>query len=220
MFLTETHFHTALSSPCANVPPEEAVAMYADKGYATIVVTDHFSRLVRDHYGIADDVEWVDHFLRGYRHIRQLETPMAILLGMEIRFDENANDYLVFGFSEEDIYQYPDMYTWSVRQFKQYAEEKGWIILQAHPFREGMTVTAPTCIDGVEVYNGNPRHNSRNEMAAYWASINGFMKTAGSDYHQKEDLARGGLITDNRITTIGELIQAIRDSAGIYTCNK
>lgn len=34
--------------------------------------------------------------------------------------------------------------------------------------------------------------------------------TAGSDYHVRDDVARGGLITDKPITTVNELITAIR----------
>ena len=216
MFLTETHFHTSLSSPCANVPPEEALAAYINCGYSALVVTDHFSRICREHYGIDDNGEWVDRFLSGYRYLKQTMTSMHVLLGMEIRFDENANDYLVFGFSEEDLYQHPTMYEWSIQEFYRYAHERGWLVVQAHPFRDGMTITPPSCVDGIEIFNGNPRHNSRNEMAEHWARLNGLLTTSGSDYHQRKDAARGGLVTESSITTIGELVAAIRSGVGIY----
>lgn len=219
MHLTETHFHTSLSSPCANVLPEEAVAMYERCGYSTVVVTDHFSRFHRDHYNLKDDIEWVDHFLMGYRSIRKLAASMHILLGMEIKFDENSNEYLVFGLSEEDLYHHPDMYAWRIREFRKHADKNGWLVIQAHPFRDYMTVISPSYIDGIEVFNGNHRHNSRNEIARHWGEINGLLTTAGSDYHQMEDAARGGLVTDKPIETVNELITAIRNGAGIYSCS-
>ena len=98
MFLTETHFHTSLSSPCANVPPEEALAAYINCGYNALVVTDHFSRMCREYYGIEDNSEWVDRFLSGYRYLKQMMTSMHVLLGMEIHFDENATIILCLAF--------------------------------------------------------------------------------------------------------------------------
>lgn len=37
--------------------------------------------------------------------------------------------------------------------------------MQAHPFRNGLKIVDPKHLDGIETYNGNPRHDSRNEIA-------------------------------------------------------
>ena len=42
MYRYETHFHTALVSPCGNVPADEAVRAFHEQGYAGITVTDHY----------------------------------------------------------------------------------------------------------------------------------------------------------------------------------
>lgn len=219
MFLTETHMHTSLASPCAQVLPEVSIPLYAQAGYSTVVITDHFKRFCRRHYHADSDREWADRFLSGYRAARKAAEEcgkMTVLLGMEICFDENANDYLVYGPTEEDFLREPEMYAMGIRRFHAYAQERGWLVLQAHPFRNFMVRCRPEWIDGAEVCNANPRHDSRNLLAHAWAAEHGLLMTAGSDYHQPEDIARGGLLTAQPIRTTAELIAAIRGGAGLY----
>ena len=72
-----------------------------------------------------------------------------------------------------------------------------------------MKVTNPKYLDGIEIFNGNPRHNSSNDIAEMWAKKYDLMVTSGSDYHEYEDLGTGGIwfnkeIKDNK-TLIEEL---------------
>ena len=46
----------------------------------------------------------------------------------------------------------------------------------------------------MEVYNGNPRHNSHNDRALEYAEKYVLRQLSGSDFHHPEDLARGGVI--------------------------
>jgi hypothetical protein len=44
LYKLETHFHTAISSPCATVDAKDGIDTYKAMGcYNGIVVTDHFS---------------------------------------------------------------------------------------------------------------------------------------------------------------------------------
>ena len=83
-----------------------------------------------------------------------------------------------------------------------------------------MTVIPPELIDGIEVFNGNPRHDSRNETAKHWAERFGLLSTSGSDFHWREDLARGGILTETPITTCAELIAAVKGGARLYMNEK
>ena len=42
MFRTETHLHTAETSPCGRVSAVELIRQYYDAGYKTVFVSDHF----------------------------------------------------------------------------------------------------------------------------------------------------------------------------------
>ena len=197
-YVYEAHFHTSDVSTCAIVPAEEAAELYKNAGYSGVVVTDHFSPDCFDKKYPGDTwEEKVDYFLSGYRNAKKHETDtFSVMLGMEIRFAENDNDYLVYGLDEKFIYEHEEIVRMTAKQFKKVAEKNQLTFIQAHPFRIDSNITNPRYIDGIEVYNGNRRHDSSNNMAQMWAKKHGFITTVGSDFHEYEDLARCGMVLD------------------------
>ena len=67
-------------------------------------------------------------------------------------------------------------------------------------------------MDGIEVYNGHPDHESHNDLALERASHGGsaFILTSGSDAHRLHHLARGGMLTDEEIRTEAELVDWLK----------
>ncbi len=196
-FLYEAHFHTSDVSSCANISAAEAVELYKNAGYSGVVVTDHFSTdCFENKYEGNNWKEKIDYFLRGYKNAKQHETnDFTVMLGLEARF-EGENDYLVYGVDEEFLYKNEWFTKMNIKQFKKLAEKNQLTIIQAHPFRIDSTITNPRYIDGIEIYNGNRRHDSSNNIAEMWAKKHGFITTSGSDFHEYEDLARGGMALD------------------------
>ena len=99
-YLYDPHTHTAETSKCGHLPAAEVVDRYAGHGFSGLVVTDHLhpeylSRIDTDHNW--DHV--IDHYLAGYRasKARGDELGLDVILGAELRFPENDNDYLVYG---------------------------------------------------------------------------------------------------------------------------
>ena len=208
------HFHTKNTSNCANVKAKDAVEEYIKAGYNGIVVTDHLSPSTYMKYG-RELLPWkkkVDFFLRGYKEaLKTADGRIPVLLGMELRFrtSEGDNDYLVYGINEEFLYNTPELLNLNSKKFYELCQKNGFLVFQAHPFRVGMKVTNPKYLDGIEIFNGNPRHNSSNDIAEMWAKKYDLMVTSGSDYHEYEDLGTGGIwfnkeIKDNK-TLIEEL---------------
>lgn len=190
MYKIELHFHTAQSSHCGRVPAEDGVRQYKEAGYSGLVVTDHFSERER---GGAGEQKWdkvCECFLHGYRHAKQAAegTDFQVLLGMEIRFPHNENDFLVYGFTEEFIKEHPWIYMKELPDFRKIAEKEGLYIVQAHPFRPKCVLADIAYLDGIEVYNGNPRHDSHNALALQVAREHDLGMTVGSDFHQPGDL--------------------------------
>ena len=213
-YLYEMHFHTKNTSNCANVPAKISVEEYIKAGYDGIVVTDHLSPSTYMKYG-RELLPWkkkIDFFLRGYNEAKKTANGrIPVLLGMELRFrtSESDNDYLVYGINEDFLYNTPEILNMNSRTFYDLAHKNGFLVFQAHPFRVGMKVTNPKYLDGVEIFNGNPRHNSSNDIAEMWAKKYVLMVTSGSDYHEIGDLGTGGIwfnkeITDNK-TLVEEL---------------
>ena len=218
-YLYETHCHTCDVSRCARIGAREMVAEYVRAGYAGVVVTNHFNAATFADLGELPPGRMADHFLSGWRAARDAAPAgFTVLPGMELTFHENHNDFLIYGIDEEFVYRFAgDLMGMGLRAFRRVADENGLLVVQAHPFRNGMTIGDPKLRDGVEVYNGNPRHDSRNDIALAWAEKFGLLKTSGSDYHQREDLARGGIYLERPIADNAELLAALREGPRLLT---
>ncbi len=216
-YSTELHAHTAQTSRCAKDTAQILVENYLRAGYSTLVTTDHLSPSTFEAYK-KDTLSWndkVDIFLKGHLTAKAAaeNTGLTVLLGMELRFDRKGviNDYLVYGVTEDFLRQNGDLLKMRLSAFSKLAHKNGLLIFQAHPFRNGMTVVHPEHLDGYEIYNACVRHNSRNSIAEKWASLHKKPGIAGSDYHQSEDTARGGIVTAQKIESNAVLLSVLRN---------
>ncbi len=216
MFKYETHLHTDETSPCGRVPAVESVRIYKKAGYTGIVVTDHYTRGFFEKQLFKSWDDKIDLYLAGYHKALEegAKLDLDVHLGMEIQFNENANDYLVYGFDEHFLRMYKKLYKLGLEAFRKLTAGNGIIIVQAHPFRPRMIPAKPSLIDGVEIYNGNPRHDSSNHLAFEYAKENGLKMLSGSDFHQVQDAARGGIIVGSRIEP-GAFAGTIMESGNI-----
>lgn len=212
--LFEMHFHTQETSPCGVVPAKDSVKAYKDAGYDGIVVTDHYF----DGYfeKILPDMPWTDktdRWLQGYRNAKAAGDAcgLTVLLGMELRFSGEDNDYLVYGLTESLLREYPRLYQMNPVSFSDFARKQGLWWAQAHPFRPWLTRCDPQLLDGVEVHNGNPCHDSHNDLAAAWARENGLPGIAGSDFHEWMMLARAGVRFRGRVDSQSSLLAALKN---------
>jgi hypothetical protein len=113
---------------------------------------------------------------------------------MELRFTGSDNDFLVYGFTSDFLLENPWLYEMGLEAFFPLAQKHNLVVVQAHPFRAGCTPVSPSLINGVEVFNGNPRHNSHNEKAAQWAHENKLIETSGTDFHEPGDCIGTGIV--------------------------
>ncbi len=188
-FRLELHAHTRPASPCGDIPPETVIDTFYRSGYNGIAITNHFfCDLFSRYYHAKDKQEVLDKYLSDYYKARQEgeKVGMKVYLGAELRWQSTGNnDYLLFGIDEHmlsDIYDYmsADPATF-VRDCK---SEKSFF-LQAHPFREDMTRFDPALLDGEEVFNLHPNHNSAIAFADQFAEQHQKIKTMGTDYHHE-----------------------------------
>lgn len=212
-YLYELHCHTAEVSGCGKIPAAEVVSLLKENEYHGVVITDHLTPNDIDKYD--NNIKWkkfVDSFLHGYHSAKQAAIGLNfdVLLGAEIRFPQNNNDYLLYGLTEEFLYNNAYINHLSLNEFSKIAAAENIVIIQAHPMRNGMTIVNPDFIEGYEVYNGNARHDSRNNIAFMLSQHFNKIVTSGSDFHQYEDLARGGIFTDIRITDATQLPSLLR----------
>ena len=179
----ELHAHTKPVSPCSEIPPADLVKAYIDQGFDGVVITNHFN--LGDMKGLPKE-EGLDYYLSGYEEAKKAAegTSLQVFLGTEIRFNEHANEFLIFGVDRlilSECYDYLD------KGFTAYRENiklPDSVLLQAHPFRDRMVRQEPELLDGIEVFNMHPGHNSRVAQAAKLAaSVPNWIKTVGTDFH-------------------------------------
>lgn len=219
-YKTELHTHTAETSNCGHTKAKDLIEAYIAKGYSTVVISDHLSTHTYFKYDY-NNMTWdekIDIFVKGYNAALQAANGrINVLFGMEMRFDEDLpehdlNDYLVFGITEEFLRNNGDLINMNIESFSALAHKNGLLIFQAHPFRKDMTRADPKLLDGAEIYNGCPRHESHNDKAEKWAKENCLKGTSGSDFHELEDVAHGGIITDTEIKDNIDLLKILTEN--------
>ena len=171
-------------------------------GFSGLVVTDHLhpeylSRIDTQH-------NWdmvMDHYLTGYHASKKRgdEVGLDVILGAELRFPENDNDYLVYGIDEQWLRSNPYMCCMSAQEFYDKFHNEV-LIIHAHPFRAGSAPVQETAIHGAEIINNNPRHPNNNDQAlAMCRRHPEYFRLAGSDTHRDGDEARAGVILPERV---------------------
>jgi len=216
-YKTELHAHTREASACADFSAQAVADKYIAAGYTTLVLTNHYSQTRMKKDLEACGINWAEHFIGAYQKMRNYaKGKLNILFGCEIRFTENDNDYLVFGLTEDLLRKYPDMHLMGYKTFSTFARENGLLFVQAHPFRNKMTVINPQFLDGIEVFNAHPGHDSRNFLANTEALHYGLIRTSGGDLHHVDHVAGdAGIITDFPIETMDQLVETLK--SGNYT---
>ena len=224
-FKTELHCHTGDVSNCGQENAEYIVSRYLEAGYTSLMVADHMSPYTFDgsrgkycEYLKATGKEdcWqtkIDFFLTGYENlVKAADGRLNIILGMEWReFNfKIANDYLVFGVTEDWLRASEKISELRTRDMSDYLHESGMLLFQAHPFRNDMTITNPKYLDGIEVFNGHNVHQSRNRVASMWADIYGLKRSSGSDFHEASHLCCGGILTDFPIENTDQLLETLK----------
>lgn len=213
-YKTELHLHTSPASGCSEIPPELAVELYADLGYHSIVICNHFYDGMRFR---EDKQQCIDAYLADYDLAVEAgkKHGINVILGCEIRFTENANDYLLFGIDRDFLdfaYESLDM---GIEKFSKQFRGDGHLLIQAHPFRNGMTEVAPEYLDGIETFNMHPNHNSRVALASKYAKKHNLIPTTGTDFHHPGHEGMAALLTQIEIKTSHDIVDVLR--SGDYT---
>lgn len=181
-YRTELHAHTSPASSCSEIAPEDVVEIYKNLGYDAVTIANHFT------YGYqnSDKNTVIERFFGDFEGAKKKGDDLGIkvILAAEIRFTENDNDYLIYGVTRKMMEEIYELLPFGVDNFRKVYSMPDSVFLQAHPFRDGMVRANPEILDGIEVFNLHPNHNSRVGIAAVYAKENNFsIVTAGSDFH-------------------------------------
>lgn len=208
----ELHSHTAHSSRCGQVDAAQSVRMHAEAGYGAMVITDHFNNENLEYFP-GTPIEQVRAWLGGYEEAKAAgeREGIRVLFGLEARLQDCDNDYLILGAEPNFVLENPRLHYLSLPELHRLCGEYGALLIQAHPNRKVCHLAPAEDLDGVEVANGNPRHDSRNDLTLAQAEEHPeWIRTSGSDFHRPEDVDHGGIETEMDIHTSAELAECLR----------
>lgn len=219
MYKIETHLHTTYISHCGWLGAPAIIKYYSDAGYSAICVTDHYNRESFAYSDIDLNVPGPksEAFLLGFKRLQREGARRGILVyeGAELRFDGSENDYLLYGFHHSLLDDPETIISEGLAAFAPKYRADGAVLVQAHPFRVKCTPAPAEYLDGVEVRNFNPRHDSHDDLALEFAKKNSLIMTAGSDCHRPEDVGSTGILSDTLPKNSFEFADLLR--SGNYT---
>ena len=212
-FKYDTHTHTAETSNCGVLSASELVNLYSAQGYDGIVVTDHMSEDFISTLDCKDD--WnacVDRFLYGYRNAarRGAQVGLDVMLGAEVQFEVNNSEYLIYGIDEAFLRKNPFFYRLSPWEFFDRFEDE-LLIIHAHPCRDGNKPIFSECVHGIELVNCQQASKNNNEKSVKLLKPDpNFHAFCGSDSHRIEDIGRGWMLFNERVSDSHAFHDAIK----------
>ena len=192
--IVDMHVHTNISSRCSSIQPEELVDRARELGLDAVAVTEHST-----HKGAQIVHDYARE--RGFRVFR----------GMEVYTE--LGDMLVFGWKEHVRY-----YLFPFKDLRKEVEERGGIIIPAHPCR-GLDVRhkhrhelAGELLDAIvaiETRNGLITKKG-NDQAERIRKKYGLFGVGGSDAHHVSHLGRCLTVFEDEPGDDKELIEVLR----------
>ena len=192
---------------------EETIKLHKSVGYDGIVITNHFNmenlEVFQGTYH-----EQVSQWLEGYHLAYEAgqKNGLKVFFGLEVRLTVNDNDYLIYGLTPDFLLHHECLCLLSLEELSKLCHQEKALLIQAHPFRKGCTPADVRYLDGIEKLNRNPRHDNHNEQAnALTIAYPELIGTAGSDFHQNEDLNGAPVYFETAIDTEEQLVEALKN---------
>lgn len=207
-FKTEAHAHVLPASKCSQISEEELGRYYADVGFDTVVLTNHFY--------IGSGCVNADDYLKCYYNTKKHAEKYGvnIVLGMEVRFvnDENPiNDYLVYGVDEDDALKVEKLLEGTYNDFYEKFKNDKNVIVQAQPYRANMVLADINHLDGFELFNVHPNHAWYVGKALMLAKENKkLIVTGGTDFHHPGHEGLCATLTNEKITDSFKFAEALK----------
>ena len=216
-FRYEMHCHNNRGSACAKSSPTEKARAYFERGYAGIVVTDHF---LKGNTAVDRGLPWEEKMQAYYdAYLEAAEfakgKDFSVLFGLEHSYG-HGKEVLTYGISLEFLLAHPDIEQLSLKDYSALVHEAGGFLSMAHPFRHAPYIDPevgpqPEYLDGAEIFNAFNR-DDENEEAARFAEKYHLLPTSGGDVHESYSRGIGlaGIASKTRISTGEELVKLLR----------
>ena len=215
MYQYEMHAHTRDCSACARSDAVEMVDAVKARGYAGIVLTNHF---YRGNTGIDRSIPWKD-FVEAYKQDYWKAKAYGDKVGIAVFFglEEGIGDGkegLIYGLEADVIANEPDFVRMPLNALSAFIHKHDGVIYAAHPYRNRSYTGQPQhpdmrYLDGVEVYNaGNT--DEENHCAEAFAQRTGVSTISGGDVHITAQIGKAGIATFEPIQSNKDLVRVLK----------
>jgi hypothetical protein len=167
--------------------------------------------LIPDH--LKSKEAFIEQYISDYRSLKNEAEKHGItaLFGIELRFQENKNDYLVLGIGEDALSRVYDAVEGGLSRFRETFPSENVLILQAHPDRDGIEHADAAYLDGAEVFNLYPGYNPHTTATAKWAKQSNLsILVGGSDLHHAGGEGACLLRTKERPDSMESLVSILK----------
>ena len=216
-YLYETHMHTAEVSACAVSAAADQARAYKRRGYAGIIVTDHF---INGNSVIPYNLQWdrqMKLFAAGYEKAKKEGDKLGLDVFFGWEFTIEGSDFLTYGLTPDFLLAHPGLDRLNIGEYSALIRSAGGFIAQAHPYRSAPYIknqfpAEPSLLDCVEVYNAS-MPDDVNEKARAFAERSGLLMQSGSDSHNTELRFPSGVALGKKADSIFDIIGAIKTGA-------
>lgn len=216
-YLYETHAHTCTGFPCGKNTGDELVRYFHALGYTGLIITDHI--LTSEANDVQTRAAWevrVNRLCLGYEMAKAEGDRIGLDVFQGWEYGEGWNHFLVYGLGREWLMANPDCLSWDAVTYLKRVRADGGFVIQAHPFREGVTsyLVVPEQTDGYEVISAS-RSDEANRHAEDFCRSYGKIRHAGTDIHWLNYPRLAGVEGERRFSDIHDYIAGLKE--GAYT---
>ena len=213
----EMHCHTNWCSKCAHNSPAEMAEAYYNKGYAGMVITDHF---LLGNTAVDKSLPWEEKMKRYYEAYEAAKAwaqgkEFDVLFGVEHHYG-NGKEVLTYGIDLPFLTSHLNLHMYPLKEYAKFVHEAGGFLSMAHPYRHAPYINPdvkpqPEYLDAAEIFNFF-NTGEENKQAAVLAEQNGLLATSGGDVHSIEEEAIGmaGIALKKRVPTNPELVAVLK----------
>ncbi|MBR4760997.1 MAG: PHP domain-containing protein [Lachnospiraceae bacterium] len=217
-YLYETHLHTVQASACGRVTGKDYIPYMKSKGYAGIIVTDHF---FTGNCAVPQALPWderVKWYTSGFQQAKDAAAyeDFTVLFSVEFNFD--GDEYMLYGVDEKWLLENDDICDCDRREVYKRVHDAGGVMVHAHPYRERGYLSdiklMPDITDGVEIYNA-ANEDYQNALGYEYAKKLDVFMTAGSDIHFFHEDALGAMSFERPIESMEDFVAALKAREGV-----
>ena len=143
-YIYDLHVHSCECSKCASMTAREAVRAYKERGFAGIVLTNHF---IRGNNRVPAGLTWaerMDYYRKAFLSARDEgeRLGMDVFFGIEEHYG-NGQEILIYGISPDFTAENPDMCDIPPEELCARVRAAGGFTSHAHPYRVRDYITYP-----------------------------------------------------------------------------